>query len=91
MSHSHNAAHGEVLLWARLILSSLEIVGTLLFLAPRTVIAGAYLLLGIIAAAVAIHALHGDFAGLEFLVLSAVAVYVCLVHQQDEPLEGSQG
>ena len=86
LSHLHSAGHGGAMLWARLVLSSLEIVGALLFLAPWTMGAGARLLLGIIAVAVVIHALHGDFAGLEFLVLYAAAVYVCLVHQQ----EGSQ-
>ena len=84
--HWHNAGHGAVLLWARLILSSAEIVAALLFLAPWTVVPGAYLLLGIIAVAVCIHALHGEFAGLEFLVLYAVAAYVCLVHQKEESL-----
>ena len=84
--HWHDAGHGAVMLWIRLVLSSLEIVAALLFLAPWTVIAGAYLLLGIIAVAVGIHALHGEFAGLEFLVLYAAGVYVCLVQQK----EGSQ-
>jgi len=83
LSHLHDAGHGGTLLWIRLVLSSLEIVGALLFLAPWTLIAGAYLLLGIIAVALAIHGLHGEFAGLEFLVLYAVAVYVCLVHQKE--------
>ena len=82
--HWHNAGHGAVLLWVRLVLSSVEIVAALLFLAPWTIIPGAYLLLGIFAVAVVIHALHGDFAGLEFLILYATAVYVCLVHQKEE-------
>jgi len=82
--HWHDAGHGATLLWIRLVLSSVEIVAALLFLAPWTVIPGAYLLLGIIAVAVVIHALHGEFAGLEFLILYAVAVYVCLVHQKEE-------
>jgi hypothetical protein len=83
LSHLHTAGHGGALLWVRLVLSSLEIVGALLFLVPRTLIAGAYMLLAIIALAICIHALHGEFSGLEILVLYAAAVYVCLVHQVD--------
>ena len=81
--HWHNAGHSAVMMWIRVVLSSVEIVAALLFLAPWTVIPGAYLLLAIIAVAVCIHALHGDFAGLEFLILYAAAVYVCLVDQKE--------
>jgi len=86
VAHLHSGGHRGPLLWVRLVLSSSEIVGALLFLAPWTVVAGAYLLLAILAVAVCIHALHGEFAGLEFLILYGAPVYVCLVHQQ----EGSQ-
>ena len=84
--HWHSAGHSAIMMWVRLVLSSLEIGAALLFLVPWSVIAGAYLLLGIIAVAVVIHGLHGEFAGLEFLILYAAAIYVCLVHRK----EGSQ-
>ena len=83
LSHLHTAGRGGPLLWARLVLSSLEIVGALLFLVPRTLIAGAYMLLAIIALAICIHGLHGEFSGLEILVLYTAAVYVCLAHQAE--------
>jgi hypothetical protein len=82
--HGHDAGHGAALLWIRLVLSSVEIVAALLFLAPWAVIPGAYLLLAIIAVAVCIHALHGEFAGLELLILYAATVYICLVNQKEE-------
>ena len=85
LSHLHSGGHGVALLWVRLVLSSLEIVGALLFLAPWTTTAGAYLLLGIIAVAGAIHGLHGDFSGLEFLVLYAAGVYVILAYEKERP------
>ena len=71
------------LTWVRLVLSGAEIVAALLFLIPWTTIAGAYFLEGIFAVAIAIHALHGDFAGLEFLVLYSAAVYVVLCAHQE--------
>ena len=83
LSHVRASGHGGPILWVRLVLSSLEIAGALLFLVPWTLTAGAYLLLGIIAVAVAIHGLHGEFAGLEFLVLYAAGVYVILVNQKE--------
>jgi hypothetical protein len=83
---AHGGIHPAHLTGVKLVLSGVEIIAALLFLIPRFTIAGAYSLLGIFALAVAIHALHGDFPGLEFLVLYAAAVYVALVHEK----EGSQ-
>ena len=71
------------LTWVRLVLSGAELVAAVLFLLPPTLIAGAYFLETIFAVAILIHALHGDFAGLEFLILYAAAVYVCLVQQKE--------
>jgi hypothetical protein len=88
LSHLHSAGHDGALLWVRLVLSSLEIVGALLFLTPWALIAGAYLLLGIIAVALAIHGLHGEFAGLEFLILYAAAVYVVFVYDKEGSTAG---
>jgi hypothetical protein len=40
----------------------------------------------IFALAIAIHSLHGDFAGLEILVLYGVAVFVSLAERNDRPV-----
>ena len=82
--------HPDSLTWVRLVLSGLEILAALLFLIPWTLIPGAYVLLGIFVFAVAIHALHGDFAGLEFLVLYAAAVFVSLANRKDALADPSE-
>ena len=79
----HSGMPPAHLTWVRLVLSGAEIVAALLFLIPWTTIVGAYFLEGIFAVAIAIHALHGDFAGLEFLVLYAAAVYVVLSSRKE--------
>jgi hypothetical protein len=53
------------------------------------VIVGAYGLVSIFAAAILIHTMHGDFAGIEVLVMYGVAVWVCLVYRR-ESQAGSQ-
>ena len=58
-----------------LVLGSLEAVGALLFLIPRTMRAGAGLLLVIFAAAFGLHALRGDVA-LNLLVYAAGVLFV---------------
>lgn len=79
----HDPGHAGVLAWVRLILSGSEIVAAPLFLLPLTATAGGYALLGIIGVAIAIHALHGDFRGLDILVLYGVAIYAGLVWRKD--------
>lgn len=79
----HSSAPPTHLTWVRLLLSGAEIVAALLFLFSWSSIAGAYFLEGIFAVAIAIHTLHGDFAGLEFLVFYAAAVYVVLVSKKE--------
>jgi hypothetical protein len=66
-----------------MLLSGSEILAVPLFLIPATVAAGGYALLVIIGLAIAIHALHGDFWGLDILVLYGVAVYAGLVWRKD--------
>ena len=78
-----NPGHAGVLAWVRLILSGAEILAAPLFLLPVTATVGGYALLGIIGLAIAIDALHGDFRGLEVLVLYAVAVYASLAWRKD--------
>jgi hypothetical protein len=77
-SRLHDLGHSGALAWVRLVLSGSEIIAAVLFLVPVTTVVGGYLLLVIFALAIAMHSLHGDFAGLEILVLYGVAVYVSL-------------
>jgi hypothetical protein len=79
----HDPGHAGLLAWSRLVLSGSEIVAALLFLLPVTTVLGGYSLLLIIALAIAIHALHGDFRGLDILVLYGVAVFVGLSDRHD--------
>jgi len=79
----HDAGHTGTLAWVRLGLSAPEMVAALLFLVPLTMLIGGYALLVILALAIAIHALHGDFGGLEILVLYGVAVYVTLASRRN--------
>jgi hypothetical protein len=79
----HDPGHAGVLAWVRLILSGSEILAAPLFLLPVTAAVGGYALLGIVGLAIAIHALHGDFWGLEILVLYAAAVYATLAWRKD--------
>ena len=58
-------------------------VAALLFLIPFTSLVGGYVLLVIIGLAIAIHGLHGEFAGLEILVLYGVAVFVVMTERRD--------
>lgn len=83
-AHSlHGAGHAGALITIRLVLSGCEAVAALLFLIPATSAAGGLALLVIFGLAIAIHALHGDFRGLEILVLYGVAVYVSLADRAD--------
>lgn len=78
-AHSlHGAGHPGVLIAIRLALSACEIVSAFLFLIPASSVVGGIALLVIFGLAIAIHALHADFRGLEILVLYGVAVYVSM-------------
>ena len=79
----HAGGHAGALVAVRLVLSACEAVAALLFLVPMTSAIGGVALLVIFGLAIAIHALHGDFAGLEILVLYGVAVYVGLAERRD--------
>ncbi len=87
----HDAAHPGALTGIRLVLSGSEILAALLFLVPVTARAGGYALLVIFALAIAIHSLHGDFVGLEILLLYGAAVYVSLADGGDRGLPPSAG
>jgi hypothetical protein len=88
-SSLHDLGHSGALAWVRLVLSGSEIFAALLFLIPFTSLVGGYLLLVIFTLAIAIHSLHGDFAGLEILVLYGVAVFVSLADRRDRALPPS--
>lgn len=90
-SGSHDLGHAGALASARLLLSGAEIPAALLFLVPFTTLVGGYALLGIIALAIAIHSLHGDFAGLEILVLYGMAVFVTLAYRKESALAKDDG
>jgi hypothetical protein len=83
LTRVHEPGHAGVLASVRLMLSGAEILAAPLFLLPVTAAVGGYALLGIIGLAIAIHALHGDFRGLEILVLYAAAVYASLAWRKD--------
>jgi len=57
------------------LLAGLEAVAAALFLVPRTMRAGASLLLGLFAVALAFHAVHGEFA-VQLLVYAAAVLFV---------------
>jgi hypothetical protein len=80
---SHGAGHAGILNALRLALSGAEIVAALLFLVPFTMVAGGYMLLAIFGLAIVIHGLHGEFRGLEILVLYGMAVWVSLAAGKD--------
>jgi len=50
---------------------------------PLTTFVGGYVLLAIFGLAIVIHGLHGEFGGLEILVLYGVAVWVSRAARKD--------
>lgn len=87
LSKIHDPIHAGVLASVRLGLSGSEIVAALLFLIPFTMLIGGYALLAIFGAAIVIHGVHGDFTGLEILVLHGAAVLVCLAQHKNRAVE----
>ncbi len=83
LARLHDGGHAGTLAWVRLGISGPEMIAALLFLVPLTMLVGGYALLIIIALAVAIHGLHGEFAGLEILVLYGMAVFVVMTERRD--------
>lgn len=85
LEHLHPPGHSAALVYVRIVLSGAEIPAAVLFLIPRSEKIGGFLLLGIIALAILIHALHGDFSGMEVLVVYAAAVFACLAFRGSGP------
>jgi hypothetical protein len=79
----HGSGHAGILNAVRLFLSGAEIIAALLFLVPLTTFVGGYMLLAIFGLAIVIHGLHGEFGGLEILVLYGVAAWVSLAARKD--------
>jgi hypothetical protein len=77
----HALGHSGALAGVRLVLSGCEIVAAILFLVPFTAIAGGYLLLVIFAVAIIIHTLHGDFSGMDTLLVYGAAVLACMAYR----------
>ena len=79
----HPSSHAGILNSVRLFLSGAEIIAALLFLVPFTTLMGGYILLAIFGLAILIHGLHGEFRGLEILLLYGVAVWVSLTAKKE--------
>ena len=65
-------------------LAVVEIAAALLFLIPATARVGGWLLIGVFAIAIALHALHGEW-GFGALVVYATAVWAILAERADAP------
>ena len=65
--------------WLPGVLGGSEAVAALLFLIPATRVPGGYALLGVLAIAVLIHLLHGQY-DVGVLLVYAMAVIVCTAH-----------
>ena len=76
----HDSGHAGALAGVRLVLSGSEMIAAVLFLIPLTTVVGGYLLLAIFALAIIIHALHGDFSGMETLIVYGAAVLVSVAY-----------
>jgi hypothetical protein len=87
LQHLHTPEHSVALMHVRIVLSGAEIAAAVLFLTPRSEKIGGLLLLGIFALASLIHVLHGDFSGMEVLVVYAAAVFACLAFRGSRSAE----
>lgn len=80
-SKLHIPGNSGELAGVRLVLSGSEMVAAILFLVPLTMAVGGYLLLVIFALAIVIHTLHGDFSGMESLIVYGAAVFASLAYR----------
>jgi hypothetical protein len=72
----HAAGHHGIHAWTALVLGSIEAIGAILFLLPRTLTAGGWILLAVFAVAFTFHGLQGDFRG--DLLIYAAATFACI-------------
>jgi DoxX-like family len=80
-------AHTGLPASVRPVLGGIEMVAASVFLVPPATLVGGYALLVVLVVAVTIHILHGWY-DVGALVVYAVAVFVCMAHQQRPPAEG---
>jgi hypothetical protein len=80
-SKLHVPGHSGALAGVRLVLSGSEIIAAILFLVPLTTVVGGYLLLAIFALAIIIHTLHGDFSGMETLIVYGAGVLASMAYR----------
>ena len=73
----HASGHHGVHAWIRLILGSIETLGAVLLLVPRTILLGGWILLAVFTFAVLFHALRGEF-NIEALLVYGAATIVCM-------------
>ena len=74
--------HARTHAWILLTLASVEVVASILFLAPVVNVAGGYLLLAVFALAILFHVLQGQF-DFGALLVYAMAVLVWLAHRHE--------
>jgi hypothetical protein len=67
-----------------LILGWCELVAAILFLLPRTVVAGAYILVAVFVLAAALHLAHGEYDVAALLAVWTTAVLAVLAHRQPD-------
>ena len=83
LEHLRAPEHSAALVPVRIVLSAAEMLAAVLFLIPLTEKIGGYLLLVIFGLAIVIHVLHGDFGGMEILLVYAAAVFACLAFRRE--------
>ncbi len=81
----HLGAH----LWIRLVLASVEIIATVMFLAPVVDLAGSDLMLVVLAFAMLFHALQAQF-NVGPLPVYAMAVLVWMAHRREAQAKSGQ-
>ncbi|HYL63019.1 MAG TPA: hypothetical protein VE077_10395 [Candidatus Methylomirabilis sp.] len=85
-SAGHFLARMGLPVWVRPSLGISEMIAAILFLVPKTMAAGGYLLLVVFGLAALVHVLHGQF-GIEGLMVYAAAVFVCVTQSDGRTAE----
>jgi hypothetical protein len=85
-SAAHEVARIGIPPWIPPVLGGSEALAALLFLVPAAAALGGYALLIIFAVAIGVHFLHGEY-DVGPLLVYAMAVIVCLAHQNHQTLE----
>jgi uncharacterized membrane protein YphA (DoxX/SURF4 family) len=88
-SAAHFLAKAGLPSWLRPVLGGAEIIAAVLFLLPWTARLGSHFLLVILALAVLVHILHGQYA-VGGLFVYAAAVFACLAHTKNATAEAAR-